>query len=100
MVKTRVQRGSQKLACCCRSAVHSKFTYKVADTRRQTKWKMQYDYEQLSEQKFRARVVLMRSEKEQEELSWSQASGSEQKAKHAAAEIGLMTLAVCSQLRT
>ena len=54
------------------------------------KWKMQYDYEQLSEQTFRARVVLMRSEKEKEALSWSQASGSKQKAKHAAAEIALM----------
>ena len=61
---------------------------------------MQYVYAQLSEHKLRARVVLMWSEKEQEELSWSQVSGSEQKAKHAAAEIGLMTLAVCSQLRT
>ena len=56
---------------------------------------MQYDYEQLSEQKFRARVVLMRSEKDKEELSWSQASGSKQKAKHAAA--GLAWAAVVSK---
>ena len=55
---------------------------------------MQYDYEQLSEQKFRARVVLVRSEKDKEELSWSQASGSKQKAKHA--DAGLAWAAVVS----
>jgi hypothetical protein len=54
------------------------------------KWKMLYEEEKLSEQEFRARVVLIKSEGEREELAWSQASGSKQRAKHAAAEIGLL----------
>jgi hypothetical protein len=56
------------------------------------KWKMQYEYEKLGEQEFRARVLLTNSEGVEEELAWSQASGSKSKAKHAAAEIGLSRL--------
>ncbi len=52
--------------------------------------KMQYEYEKLGEQEFRARVVLINPEQGREELAWSQASGSKAKAKHAAAEIGLV----------
>jgi hypothetical protein len=59
------------------------------------RWKVQYEYEQLSEQEFRARAVLFKSEgdrdreADREEQAWPPASGSKQKAKHAAAEIGL-----------
>ena len=53
-------------------------------------WKMQYEYEKLGEQEFRARAVLTKPEGGREELAWSPASGSKQKAKHAAAEIGLL----------
>ena len=56
------------------------------------KWKMQYEYERLGEQEFRARVRVIKSEGVEEELAWSQASGSKSKAKHAAAEIGLRRL--------
>ena len=54
------------------------------------KCKMQYEYERLGEQEFRARVVLINPEQGREELAWSQASGSKAKAKHSAAEIGLV----------
>jgi hypothetical protein len=57
------------------------------------KWKMQYVYDQLSEQEFRARVVLIKSKGDEEELPWTHALGSKQKAKHAAAEIGLKRIA-------
>jgi hypothetical protein len=56
------------------------------------KWKMQYEYERLGEQEFRARVRVIKSEGVEEELAWSPASGSKSKAKHAAAEIGLRRL--------
>jgi len=67
------------------------------------RWKMQYEYEQLSEQAFRARAVLFKSEGDsdreagREELAWSPASGSKQKAKHAAAEMGLSACSACSR---
>ena len=54
------------------------------------KCKMVYDYDKLGEQEFRARVVIIKPEKGREELAWSQVSGSKAKAKHAAAEIGLV----------
>jgi hypothetical protein len=59
-------------------------------------WKMQYEYEKLGEQEFRARAVLIKPEGGREELAWSPASGSKQKAKHAAAEIGLLA---CSTMQ-
>jgi superfamily II DNA/RNA helicase len=67
------------------------------------RWKVQYEYEQLSEQAFRARAVLFKSEgdsdreADREELPWSPASGSKQKAKHAAAEMGLSACSACSR---
>jgi hypothetical protein len=60
------------------------------------KCSMQYDYEKLSEQEFRARVVVVKSKRgevrREEELAWGHASGSKAKARLAAAEIGLRHL--------